>query len=269
MGFGDLQCRTGIPGSTRIGGAQVGGIMSQENVTKSEQKSRLYSPISFIPLAFLFSIVLPGILFALNAGRIYSPKSRNYLIVLFTAVGAVLFTALFVFFEKMGNSARVGFFGLNLAIGGLLYTIQRPKYLEYRSSKAKARSLLWPILIAVAAMAVPGTFVVISDVRELGRPAVAQFDDHSNGILYDASIALDEVEKIAGQLRQAEVFRDDSTFQFRLQNEAQRYVLLIPFKEDAMKTLGTEDFMKQLADYINQNGGLKKSLSVGADNKQE
>jgi hypothetical protein len=212
---------------------------------------------------------LPGILFAFNAGRIYCPKSRNYLIVLVAAVGAVLFVALFVFFEKMGNSARVGFFGLNLALGGLLYTIQRPKYLEYRSSKARARSLLWPILIAVAAVAVLGTFVVISDIRELGRPAIAQYDDHGNGIAYDARIALDEVEKIAGQLRQAEVFRDDSTFQFRLQNENQRYVLLIPFKEDTMKTPRTKEFMKQLADYVNQNGGLKKPLSVGADNRQE
>jgi hypothetical protein len=163
----------------------------------------------------------------------------------------------------------LGILGLNLAIGGLLYSIQRPKYGESRSANSKARSLLWPILIAVAVVAVFGTFMVISDIRELERPAIARYDDRSNGIAYDASIGVDEVEKIAQQLRQAEVFKDDSGYEFRLQNRDEGYLLLIPLKGDATITPGVEDFMKELANYINQNGGLKRSLSVRPDSGQE
>ena len=82
-------------------------------------------------------------------------------------------------------------------------------------------------------------------------------------------IASDEVGKIAGQLRQAEVFQDDSGYEFQLQNDENGYVLLIPLIGDATMTPEAEDFMKQLSNFINRNAGLKKSLSVAPDNRQE
>ena len=94
--------------------------MSLESDRVHEKKSRLYNPGSFILLAFLLSFILSGILFALNAGRISGPKVRNRLLILFAGIGAIVATALFLFVNKTNGLARLGFYGLNIAAGGLL-----------------------------------------------------------------------------------------------------------------------------------------------------
>ena len=42
-------------------------------------------PLSFIPLAVVSSFVLPGVLFAINAGRTHVSRQRNLLLALFAS----------------------------------------------------------------------------------------------------------------------------------------------------------------------------------------
>jgi hypothetical protein len=240
----------------------AGGNMTKVEAPDDHKKSRLYNPIGFVPLAFLFSFIFPGVLFAVNSGRIHGSKSRNLLLGLFAVTGAPLIAAVLLFSNKTTVSASIGFVGLNLAVGGLLYSIQMPRFREYKTTGARSRPLLYPILIAIGALAILASPTIISDIVASSEPTTSQYDDRTNGILYDASIGVDEVQRIAVQLRDASVFRDDSSFHFRLQNEEGQYLLSIPFKQNALGKSDTNDFVNQLADYINRNGALKKTLRI-------
>jgi hypothetical protein len=170
----------------------------------------------------------------------------------------------FLLYDKIGTRSRIGFVGINLCVGGLLYAIQEPKFREWRAKGGMPRSILIPIGITIGIAVVAGGFVVLADAIGLTN-VIAEYKDDSNGITYDSSIAKEEVAKIANQLKQTGIFENGSQRHFRLRDAEQQYQLIIPIKQSAVGTAEIQNFMKELSECINNNGDLKKTVIVVAD----
>ena len=199
----------------------------------------------------------------MNAGQLRGPKVRNFLIALFLFTGALLIAGVILFQQRIGNSSvfAIRIELMNVCVGGILYSLQKPKYGKWRAEGNKWRSLFIPIVVTIGVAMVLSIPTLISDFRSPVRPTTAELNDHGNRVIYDVSIGETEASKIATELEKAGLFSDDSQITVLVRDKAQ-YEMLIPINRKSVGTKETKDLLRQLSEYVNANGALKKQLVI-------
>jgi hypothetical protein len=219
---------------------------------------RLYSPGSFPVLAMLFSQLLPGILYAINIGKLGNARKRNLLIVIFLGLEAALFALVIVSSAKFGNYAKYVFEAINIGVGSILYQKQKADYQAWKTDGTKPCSLLWPICIAI----VPVTLIVVLSVLNPLTGAKSYLSDGST-IYYDNGVSKTDVEAVSGVLEKIGLFTPGgATFNLMLRNESSGLVLLFPTRKEFLKTAEASEFLSSIEKSLVESGVFKNGIKV-------
>jgi hypothetical protein len=144
--------------------AEVQSDHTTEGVVDQQGDYRLYNPNSYIPLSIVFSFLLPGVLFAINQGKLYGKKTRNLLLALFIGSLIALFTVAVLVDGMQGSVGRIGFLGVNVSVAALLMTLQGPAYRKWKASGVRPRRLIFPILISLVPVCAIATLMILLSI---------------------------------------------------------------------------------------------------------
>jgi hypothetical protein len=226
----------------------------------SLNRYRLYNPLAFPILAPLFSLLLPGILYSINVGRINGRKKRNLLILLFAGLEVLLFAAVFIFSPILGNYAKYAFEAINIFVGVVLQQNQKAAYQEWLVGAQKPRRVIWPIAIACVPVA-----MIVFFMLKLPTASANVHETLGDKVYYGQGVTETDARTVADDLVKAGLFaKDQNTFELMLKKDPDGLVLLIPLKKEFIGTNEAVDFVSRIEKALKEDAYYKDKMRVVA-----